>query len=271
MSSPAPSSSATLAKHGRRLMAFLRVNGYSNPTPDGAGIALKVLTLPHKLWRAASVLIGISLDRRYDRRHHVSTCGAILLEQLDIDAPSVEFGELYDSIPERTFHHLIGSLPIERFEDFTFIDYGSGKGRVLFLASCHPFRRIIGVEFSEQLHQCALENLQTFVDPDQRCQSLESHLGDACDFELPDTPLLLFFFTPFHGETLSKVLKRIVDSHEKSPRPIFVIWMTDPETHPTPPELADSLGGLGETLRPKPPFDWGRRYPLTTEVFALKG
>ena len=43
--------------------------------------------------------------------------------------------------------------------DFTFIDLGSGKGRVLLMASDYPFKKIIGVEFMPELHRAAQENI----------------------------------------------------------------------------------------------------------------
>ncbi len=40
---------------------------------------------------------------------------------------------------------MMAALPIE-FNQFTFIDLGSGKGRTLLMASDFPFRKILGVE-----------------------------------------------------------------------------------------------------------------------------
>jgi hypothetical protein len=47
-----------------------------------------------------------------------------------------------------------------RPEDFTVIDFGSGKGRALIVASECPFRRIIGVEFALELHRDAQQNIR---------------------------------------------------------------------------------------------------------------
>jgi len=41
------------------------------------------------------------------------------------------------------FHEMMGALRID-FNEFTFIDLGSGKGRVLLMAADYPFRRIAG-------------------------------------------------------------------------------------------------------------------------------
>jgi hypothetical protein len=35
--------------------------------------------------------------------------------------------------------------------DFTFVDIGSGKGSILFYACRYDFRRVLGVEFAENL------------------------------------------------------------------------------------------------------------------------
>ena len=41
------------------------------------------------------------------------------------------------------------------FQDFNFVDIGSGKGRALLLASDYPFREIIGIELSPELDRVA--------------------------------------------------------------------------------------------------------------------
>ena len=54
----------------------------------------------------------------------------------------------------------MGKLDVDHRE-FSFVDYGSGKGRVLMLAAAYPFRRILGVEFSESLDRVARDNIAT--------------------------------------------------------------------------------------------------------------
>src|SRR6476646_1262783 len=43
--------------------------------------------------------------------------------------------------------------------DFTFIDLGCGKGRVLLMASDYPFQKIVGVEFMPDLVGAAQKNI----------------------------------------------------------------------------------------------------------------
>src|SRR5712691_7133679 len=49
------------------------------------------------------------------------------------------------------FEEMLASIKID-FRNFTFIDLGSGKGRVLLLASDYPFRQIVGVELLPALN-----------------------------------------------------------------------------------------------------------------------
>jgi len=68
----------------------------------------------------------------------------------------------------------------DRLRDFTFVDLGSGKGRVLLMASHYPFKRIIGVEFIPELHQVAQENIRKYTE-----QRTESPLYHFCGTGTP--------------------------------------------------------------------------------------
>src|ERR1700719_3166712 len=46
-----------------------------------------------------------------------------------------------------------------RIEAYTFVDIGAGKGRALLLAAELPFRKVIGVELSEELARIAQKNI----------------------------------------------------------------------------------------------------------------
>jgi hypothetical protein len=46
--------------------------------------------------------------------------------------------------------------------NFTFIDFGSGKGRVLLIAAGLPFKAVVGIEFSRELHEIAVQNISRF-------------------------------------------------------------------------------------------------------------
>jgi SAM-dependent methyltransferase len=167
--------------------------------------------------------IRFSVDRRFDRRFGVDTTGKIGLAKLDIPVAKRPTGFHYEPTPVSAFRFLIEALDID-YSRYTFIDFGSGKGRALFLASEYPFKRILGVEFARPLHETPLANFKVWKSPKQKCFHLESVCMDARDFRLPDGPLVLFFFTPFTRVVTDWVVDNILDSMLRSVRPIRVVY-----------------------------------------------
>ena len=76
--------------------------------------------------------------------------------------------------------------------DDVFVDYGSGMGRVLIIAGHEPFKRVIGVEMSEQLNEVARENLDHNRDR-FRCQE-SSDRADATQWQVPDDVTIVYFY-----------------------------------------------------------------------------
>lgn len=108
--------------------------------------------------------------------------------------------------------------------DFTFIDLGSGKGRVLLMASDYPFKRIIGVEFMPELHRAAQKNISGFLFDRQQCRQIESICMDSRDFQFPPGPLVVYLFNPFSEATFAQVLENLRQLIEQSPRPVYVAY-----------------------------------------------
>jgi SAM-dependent methyltransferase len=119
---------------------------------------------------------------------------------------------------------VLEALPI-RYEDYTFIDLGSGTGRVLLMASEFPFRKIIGVEFCPPVRERALENLRRYRSSSQRCRNFEILLQDARLFAVPDEPVVVFLSHPFRVESLFQgVLENLKMSLMTAPRQIYFIY-----------------------------------------------
>lgn len=132
-------------------------------------------------------------------------------------------GEEYQPIEPEQFHQMIGGLNLN-YNDYTFIDLGSGKGRALLLASDYDFRRIIGVEILPELHAIAQRNFAAYSDPTQRCRNLQSWCGDAREFVFPDEPLLIYLFNPFFEPVLAQVLENLERSLAVQPRPVVLLY-----------------------------------------------
>src|SRR5262249_22968770 len=112
-----------------------------------------------------------------------------------------------------------------RYEDFIFIDFGSGKGRTLLLASEYPFKRIIGVEMSEKLHVVAQKNIEIYQSKTQKCKKFQLECADATSYSLPVENTLFYLFDPFRPPVMESVLNNIGQSLKKHPRTIFVAYV----------------------------------------------
>jgi hypothetical protein len=141
----------------------------------------------------------------------------------DIDSPNWAQGVGYDPTPAETVRKSLRLLPID-FEDYTFIDLGSGKGRVPLVASDFPFHEIIGVEYAPDLHAVAEQNIAAYSNPDQRCTRVRSVCHDAAEFPLPKRPLVLFFAHPFGESVIRKFLDWVDRSLTRAPRKIYLIY-----------------------------------------------
>jgi hypothetical protein len=179
-------------------------------------------------YRSARHLTPDRTENEFDSVHGVDTEGELggwtYLSDLEIASPNWIEGNDYAAIEPERFNQVLASLRI-KFKEYTFIDFGSGKGRALLLASEFPFKRIIGLEFSGQLHRIAVDNIHRYRTQTQRCMSVECLNIDFVDFALPAEPAVLFFFDPCRLPILEKVLFRTKQSLSAYPRSITVVYI----------------------------------------------
>lgn len=156
----------------------------------------------------------------FDVSRGVKTAGNVPLSRL---SPSSQTS--YDYIVARTSNvrRALRDLPIQDHSAFTFIDLGSGKGPILFIAAEFPYRRIRGVEFAHELHLLAMDNIASYRNKMQRCRDIESIHMDVKDFEFPEDNLVVYFFNPFPAATLERALANLHVSLSRKPREVLLI------------------------------------------------
>jgi SAM-dependent methyltransferase len=160
----------------------------------------------------------------FDWRFHVKTCGDEDPRELTVVGENVSHAIPYIPTTPRTGRHMLRDLPITDVSSYTFIDVGSGKGRMLLLAAEQPFRRIIGVEFASDLHALAQQNVKTYRNPNQACFQIEPVNIDATRFEFPVEPLLIYFFYPFDQSVMEPVIKNLNRSLTEYPRDVILVY-----------------------------------------------
>ena len=179
----------------------------------------------------------------FDAEHGTDTDGVVRLERLSIRGPNGRYGVRYQPSETEATAAALRTLPID-YEHFTFIDVGSGKGRVLLIAAELPFRRLLGVEFAEELCRVAERNVEN-AGLEQRIQIV---CGDAAAYEFPPDPLVLYFYNPFLVPVMRRVMESVTDSLRQLPRQAYVLLAGE---HALAPELTaagfapvPSAGGL---------------------------
>ena len=130
-------------------------------------------------------------------------------------------GFMYVGEHPRVTRWWLRALP-NSLETFTFVDLGSGKGRVLFVAAERGFRQVVGVEFAQELHDVAVENAVRFRASTGR--EVVPVLGDAGAFSFPLDPLVVHLNNPFTERVMSRVIDNLARSYHERPRPIVVVY-----------------------------------------------
>jgi len=208
--------STFVGETGRRLRDLLRYRGLFGTLKTCLRIALQpVLNRP--------IIINYR-ERRFDCKYRVDTAGIISTENLKIDGPSAAHAVHYQATQPVLLEEALADLRLN-YTEYTFVDFGCGKGKVLLLASSFPFKKIIGVELSPELTKIAAANLTKYRSRKQRCSHLEVVSMDATEFPIPATPLVCFFYNPFKEEVMTRVLDNIEISVTQNPRDVVIIYV----------------------------------------------
>jgi hypothetical protein len=166
-----------------------------------------------------------AVQDEFDLRYGVETSTRVHPTDLRIDSPNWIYASGYWPTSTAIIHEALSALPI-RYEDFVFVDFGSGKGRVLLQASDFPFRTIIGVEFAPELHNIAISNIGRYKSNSQKCREIESVCMDFTLFEIPREPLVVFLYNPGSETITAALANNVARSLAENPRELWVIYVT---------------------------------------------
>jgi len=175
-------------------------------------------------------------------RFGTDTAAVVQLADLDIRSQNRRHGQQYQPTRHRQFQKALRALGIKDHREWTFIDLGSGKGKVLLAAAAFPFAKIVGVEFSAELNAIARENIAKYLDR-LRCQQIELIYADAAEWPFPNGKMIVYLYNPFDSEVLARVLDNLETSLRVHQQEAYVIYVT-----PTWKEIFDG-SALLRTVR----------------------
>jgi hypothetical protein len=192
-------------------------------------------------------------------RHLLDTSDRVYLEDLGLAAPGrVEYAASGWLFARR----MLRGCHIE--PDDVFVDFGSGKGRMVYIAARHyGFARVVGVEIAPQLVDIARENIER-ARSRLRCQNVELVTADAAKWPIPDDMTYAYFYNPFVGDVFRRVLENVGRSLDRAPRPVTLVYAN--------PVLEDEVLATGRFQLMRESTGLRRDIPLyRIAVFASTG
>lgn len=127
-------------------------------------------------------------------------------------------GQIYQPTPYYMLEKIVAYLK-PKPEDI-FIDFGSGKGRVVFFVALQRLRKVIGIEANQELMDIACRNSNNFKLGNSPVEFVKA---DAAVFTIKDESIF-FMFNPFGYKTIEKVIDNIRCSLVSFPRQIHIIY-----------------------------------------------
>lgn len=198
------------------------------PKFDKVLLALKGRGVNYVLFRAYAIArenVKLWREGSFDRRYGTDTQGIIDdMVTLGVDDPELAAHACgYEGIQIPIFRKIIKDLDIQPSQ-FTFVDFGSGKGRAVMLAAECGFEKCVGIELSPSLHQIAQRNVAVFDRKRANFVSINLYCGDAADLSLPEGDLVCFFYNPFDDSVLRKVISNLHLAVSAHPRKLIIAY-----------------------------------------------
>src|SRR2546423_716134 len=176
----------------------------------------------HNYRAAHRLLLRRFTDFLFDELTGMDTSKTVWHEQLEFDVDRGHHYVASSCFKLFDLHRILRGIAISG--DDVFIDFGSGKGRVLFVAAHYGFRKIIGVELSAKLNQIASRNIaknrHRLV-----CKDVELVTVDAAQYDIPNDVTVAYLYNPFGSHVFSDVVDRIRASLVRSPRNFRLIYV----------------------------------------------
>ncbi len=167
-----------------------------------------LLTLLRRRYGLAGVAKLVREDIWFDLRHRTDTILPVHNSEL-YDEDEIQERERYVPTPFRVVRQCIELVAARMpLTGVNFVDMGCGKGKVLFEAAKFDFHRIKGIEFSRPLIEIVRRNVSKLGLGDR----IELFCVDAMHWQPDAEDRVYFFFNPFSGAVLSKVIDNICDA-----------------------------------------------------------
>ncbi len=157
-----------------------------------------------------------------EKKYSINTTGWDELKKTRAAGIDISHATMYMPANFLLLEEVFAKLPLEKRNHF--LDIGCGKGRALCVAAYMGFKKVTGIDFSNEFCIIAEENLQQTK---SKYPLLDYSVinKDAATIEIPADVDCIFLFNPFDQFIMKKVAKNIQESYRKNPRNIFIIYL----------------------------------------------
>lgn len=174
--------------------------------------------------RTLEMIFALPSNYIFDLRYGTNTARNLSLNTMEVVGSNKSRATWAESTQQGPFRKLIRQLQLPYDGDF--VDLGSGKGKVLLLASEFPFENILGVEFAEELNTICRENIRRYGQKRSLRCNVQAITADVVDYPFSGREEVIYISNPFDGIILGRVLENIVASIHANDRPIWIIYST---------------------------------------------
>jgi SAM-dependent methyltransferase len=171
--------------------------------------------------RSWETTLSVVEDWAFDVRYRTDTRRRLRVTELLAMGQGAPEASPYFPTRGRAFKRLLAHLHAPAGS--TFVDLGSGKGKVLLLAS-RSFRRVVGVEFSATLCSVARANIQRYSTYAGFTPKIEIVCCDAGEYVFRPDVNVVFMFHPFGATVMRQVIDNLQRSLSEHPRPVWIVY-----------------------------------------------
>jgi 16S rRNA G966 N2-methylase RsmD len=172
-------------------------------------------------WNIRLALFVIYNEIQGERRYRINTTGYDDLKKLEKEGTDISHATIYMPVSYYLLSKSFRHYPFKNKNHF--VDIGSGKGRSLCVAANKGFKKVTGVDFSAELSNKAIQNLE-------RTKEAIPFLTytvvneNAAYFKIPSDADCIFLFNPFDEVIMKQVVDNIGESLQEFPRKMAVVY-----------------------------------------------
>jgi hypothetical protein len=199
--------------------------GRAQAAPSGAIVRQGSAGLPAWFWprylAALSFLHWRVFDQRIERRLSFKTPAPD--QRLKINSRGEANFHYRGPIPVLALGWALSALPAD-LQQFAFVDFEAGNGRVLLLAARRNFEHATG--YTHDGEACAIleMNLSKYARSHMGCRDVRALRGDRDGLPMPGQAAVLFFPDSLSRVVLEAALSRLAASLKLKPRPVYLIF-----------------------------------------------